>query len=110
MHRSKQKSIAVGTLIAERPPQSGRVEARTGLRMMPTFPRPSLSFRTAGFPRYGWRAGISGGAFPHIDQLKPAPGIHWRLFGLRPPFVHFVAASVVPHSVGPRARSCTALE
>ena len=30
------------------PPPSGRVEARTGLRMMQTFPRPSLSFRTAG--------------------------------------------------------------
>ena len=50
--------IAVGTLITERPPQSGRVEARIGLRMMPTFPRPSLSFRTAGFPRYGWKAGM----------------------------------------------------
>ena len=24
----------------------------------PTFPRPSLSFRTAGFPRYGWKAGM----------------------------------------------------
>src|SRR5262249_17493714 len=34
--------------------ESGRIEARTGLRMMPTFPRPSLSFRTAGFPQYGW--------------------------------------------------------
>jgi hypothetical protein len=44
-------------------PQSGRIEARTGLRMMPTFPRSPLSFRTAGFPRYGWKAGISGGAF-----------------------------------------------
>src|SRR5450756_2594195 len=31
--------------------------ARTGLRMMPTFPRSSLSFRTAGFPQYGWKAG-----------------------------------------------------
>jgi hypothetical protein len=31
-------------------------EARTGLRMMPTC--------TAGFPRYGWKAGLSGGAFP----------------------------------------------
>ena len=38
--------------------ESGRVEARTGLRMMPTFPQPSLSFRTAGFPRYGWKAGM----------------------------------------------------
>jgi predicted small integral membrane protein len=28
--------------------RSGRIEARTGLRMMPTFPRSSLSFRTAG--------------------------------------------------------------
>ena len=58
--------------------------------MMPSFPRLSLSFRTAGFPRYGWKAGISGGAFPCINQLKPAPGIHWLMFGLHPPFVHFV--------------------
>jgi hypothetical protein len=28
----------------------GRNEARTGLRMMPTFPRSSLKFRTVGFP------------------------------------------------------------
>jgi len=38
--------------------------ARTGLRMMPTFPLSSLKFRTAGFPQYGFKAGISGGAFP----------------------------------------------
>ena len=43
--------------------ESGRIEARTGLRMMPTFPRSSLSFRTAGFPQYGWKAGFCG-AFP----------------------------------------------
>jgi len=42
----------------------GRIEARTGLRMMPTFPRSSLSFRTAGFPQYGWKAGVSGETFP----------------------------------------------
>jgi hypothetical protein len=30
---------------------SGRIEARTGLRMMPTSPRSPLSFRTAGFPQ-----------------------------------------------------------
>jgi len=41
--------------------------ARSGLRMMPTFPSPSLKFRTAGFPRYGFKVGISGGAFP-IDR------------------------------------------
>ena len=55
--------------------QSGGIEARTGLRMMPTSPRSPLSFRTAGFPQYGWKAGLSGGAFPSPDQLKPAPGM-----------------------------------
>ena len=38
--------------------------ARTGLRMMPTFPLPPLKFRTAGFPQYGCKAGLSDGAFP----------------------------------------------
>jgi hypothetical protein len=37
----------------------GRNEARTGLRMMPTFPRSSLKSRTAGLPQYGFKAGIS---------------------------------------------------
>jgi hypothetical protein len=31
--------------------------ARTGLRMMPTFPSSPLKFRTAGFPQYGFKAG-----------------------------------------------------
>jgi hypothetical protein len=38
--------------------------ARTGLRMMPTFPSPPLKFRTVGFPQYGLKAGISDEAFP----------------------------------------------
>ena len=50
--------------ISIRSVRSGRIEARSGLRMMPTFPRSPLSFRTAGFPRYGWKAGFSDGAFP----------------------------------------------
>ena len=33
---------------------------------------------------------MSGGAFPSHHQIKPAPGIHWSIFGLRPPFVHLV--------------------
>ncbi len=33
--------------------------------MMPTFPSPSLKFRTAGFPQYGFKAGMSDGAFPN---------------------------------------------
>jgi hypothetical protein len=38
--------------------------ARSGLRMMPTFPLPSLKFRAAGFPQYGFKAGLSDKAFP----------------------------------------------
>jgi hypothetical protein len=47
----------------------------SGLRMMPTFPPPPLSFRTASFPQYGWKVGLSGSAFPHVAQVKPAPGM-----------------------------------
>ncbi len=43
--------------------------------MMPTFPPPPLSFRTVSFPQYGWKVGLSGSAFPHVTQVKPAPGI-----------------------------------
>jgi len=32
--------------------------------MMPTFPLPPLKFRTAGFPRYGFKAGLSDETFP----------------------------------------------
>ena len=47
----------------------------SGLRMMPTFPPPPLSCRTASFPQYGWKVGLLGSAFPRIVQVKPAPGI-----------------------------------
>jgi len=32
------------------------------------------------------------------------------MFGLRPPFVHFVATSLIPHCVGSSARSRTVVE
>src|SRR5256884_5970246 len=44
--------------------RSGRTEARTGLRMMPTSPRSPLSFRTAGFSQYCSKAGPSDAGFP----------------------------------------------
>jgi len=49
--------------------------ARTGLRMMPTFPSPSLKFRTVGFPQYGFKAGMSDGTFLDSLGLKLAPSI-----------------------------------
>ena len=88
---------------------SGRIEARTGLRMMPTFPRSPLSFRTASFPQYGCKAGFPGGAFLGGRWLKPAPGIRRLPSSLPPPFVHFVVATVVRSESGLRTRSCTAM-
>jgi hypothetical protein len=43
--------------------------------MMPTSPSSPLRFRTAGFPQYGSKAGLSDGAFPAPAPVKPAPGI-----------------------------------
>ena len=48
--------------------------ARSGLRMMPTFPLPSLKFRTAGFPQYGFKAGISDRTFP-LDAALASVGL-----------------------------------
>ena len=64
--------------------RSGRIEARSGLRMMPTFPRSSLSVRTAGFPQYGWKAGFPSGAFLGRQRLKPAACAVRRPVCIRP--------------------------
>ena len=78
--------------------------------MMPTFPRSSLSFRTAGFPQYGWKVGFPSGAFLDRRQLKPAPGIRCPSSSLHPPFVHLGVNAVIPHCVGPQTRLRTAME
>ena len=54
---------------------SGRAMALIGLRMMPTFPSPSLKFRTAGFPQYGFKASLSVRAFQSSPELKSPPDI-----------------------------------
>jgi hypothetical protein len=51
--------------------------------MMPTSPRSPLSFRTAGFPQYGWKAGSPSGTFPDHQRLKPTPGVR-RSVCIRP--------------------------
>jgi hypothetical protein len=86
--------------------RSGRIGARTGLRMMPTFPRSPLSFRTASFPQYGWKAGLSDGPSQHGVQLKPAPGMRWPSPGLRPSFARLVTPPLAPHCVGPCGLDC----
>src|SRR5580704_8823979 len=68
--------------------------------MMPTFPRSPLSFRTASFPQYGWKADCPSGAFLGDRRLKPAPGIRRPPSSLHPPFVHFVVATVVRSESG----------
>ena len=49
--------------------------ARTGLRMMPTFPSPPLKFRTAGFPQYGFKASLSDRACRRDPPVKSVPDI-----------------------------------
>jgi hypothetical protein len=54
--------------------RAGRAKARSGLRMMPTFPLPSLKFRTAGFPQYGFKAGRSRQGLP-VRRLLASDGL-----------------------------------
>ena len=54
--------------------------ARSGLRMMPTFPLPSLKFRTAGFSQYGFKAGIWLEFLPaYAAELNPTEYIWGHL-------------------------------
>ena len=73
--------------------------ARTGLRMMPTFPSPSLKFRTAGFPQYGFKASLSGRACPADITVKPAPGIPALSTSLHRPFARFRYGRTTWHCV-----------
>jgi hypothetical protein len=68
--------------------------ARSGLRMMPTFPSPSLKFRTVGFPQYGFKAGMSDGAFPF--GTSPPHSVCLRL-SCSP-----LASSISPYCAGER--------
>src|SRR5271165_6328613 len=85
---------------SDTPSGSGRAMARTGLRMMPTFPSSPLSFRTAGFPQYGCKAGLSDSAFTPEVPVKPAPGMPGPTLALRLPFVHPDHFSLFPLCVG----------
>jgi hypothetical protein len=67
----------------------GRAVARTGLRMMPTFPPLPLKSRTAGFPQYGFKADISDGAFPFDYEFVAS-------HGLPPSFVYLATCNAAP--------------
>jgi hypothetical protein len=49
-----------------------------------------LSFRTAGVPRYGWKAGFQMGPSRLSRELKSAPDMRGALASLHPSFVHLV--------------------
>jgi hypothetical protein len=59
--------------------------------MMPTFPLPPLKFCTAGFPRYGFKAGLS-------DEACPA---HWFAIVLRALCCHRDSLLCVRHDARP---------
>jgi hypothetical protein len=72
---------------------------------MPMFPRSPLSFRTAGFPQYGWKAGFPSGAFLGDRRLKLLPTC-----AVRRPVCIRPSCAVVPLCVGPPTRLRTAVE
>ncbi len=78
--------------------------ARTGLRMMPTFPSSPLKFRTAGCPRYGFKASLSGDACLRGVTVKPAPGIPGPSLSLHDPSPAS-AVEPLPGSVSRRAHA-----
>jgi hypothetical protein len=81
---------AVGTPVAQRPPQSGGTVARSGLRMMPTFPpSPYHSVRRV-FPSTAGRLACQTVPSRCLNGLKPAPGICQLRHGLHPSFAHLV--------------------
>src|SRR5450631_4460751 len=96
----KTGRVAVGTRISPRPPQLGRIEARTGLRMMPTSPRSPLSSVRRVFPSTAGRLAFPAVPSQRVAQFKPAPGIRGPRVGLLPSFVHLTVFPNVPHSVG----------
>ena len=61
---------------------------------MPTFPLPSLKFRTARFSQYGFKAGLSDGAYP--DDASRAS------LGLPPSFALLAAYDGSPFCAGGR--------
>ena len=65
--------VGVGIMVAHDPLQSGRTVARSGLRMMPTFPPSPLSFRTAGFPGTAGRLACQTGPSQYIAGLSLLP-------------------------------------
>ena len=65
--------------LAERGLSPRKIRSLVGCsRMMPTFPPSPLKFRRAGFPRYGFKAGLSGGP-SHVGSPSTP-------HGLLPPF------------------------
>ena len=84
--------------------------ALIGLRMMPTFPSSPLRFRTAGFPRYGSKAGLSVGACPgEADRSTPCHGLHPTFAPRAVPVAFALSRSVAPSQRCRRASGLTAL-
>ena len=90
--RTLQKRVLTQTLkpssFAAFMARSGRAMARTGLRMMPTFPSSPLKFRTAGFPQYGFKAGF-----------QKAPSREWRPRVTPSRFASFLRARRLQHCI-----------
>jgi hypothetical protein len=83
--------------------------ARIGLRMMPTFPSPSLKFRTVGFPQYGFKASLSDRACrrgPPVKSVPDIPGTPRRLHLSFAGFGHHIPSGSESRIAGASACRC----
>ena len=62
-------------IVFVKPGKSGRIEARTGLRMMPTSPRSPYHSVRRVFPSTAGRMAFRTAPSQRVAQFKPAPGI-----------------------------------
>ena len=90
--------------------RSGRIEARSGLRMMPTFPRSPYHSVRRVFPDTAGRQAFQMAPSRMPRALKSAPDIRAVLPSLHPPFVHLVIQRLSHTEFGTRTRSCTAIK
>jgi hypothetical protein len=92
------------------PRGSGRTMARTGLRMMPTFPSPPLKSHTVDFSQYGLKASITDRTCLNDHSVKPTPGMPGHSLNLSPSFAHFPCRKVpgsVPKTAGSSMCRCS---
>src|SRR5262249_19960346 len=93
-----------------RPPQSGRIEGRVGLRLCRRFLDPPYHSVRRVFPDTAARLTFQTVPSQTFASLRLLPAYTGKYLVCVRPSCTFVATSLIPHCVGPSARSRTVVE